>query len=147
MSDITKANEVWVGTSKNADYVSGVEEEGFVRFIRADTAIPRADLDAMVAAAYEDAAERAGRESALIYESEVRPDADNNVYRTVCEVVLSALPANARAALDTIVREAVTKERERVVAKFDAFSDTLICAITAQFIRDLGADIRAGEDT
>lgn len=36
MSDITKAREVWVSTSKNADYVMGVHHEDAVRFVRGD---------------------------------------------------------------------------------------------------------------
>lgn len=36
MSDITKADKVYVSTSKNGDYVSAINDEDSVTFIRAD---------------------------------------------------------------------------------------------------------------
>ena len=36
MSDITKADVVYVGTSKNGDYVQAVPEDGFAKFVRGD---------------------------------------------------------------------------------------------------------------
>ena len=87
-----------------------------------DDMIPRAEADARVAAAYANAIEWCNG-----------PMGE------------SPVPEDAQAALDRRIAEAVKAERERVVAKFDDFADELICAITAQFIRDLGKSIRAGE--
>lgn len=39
MSDITKADKVYVSTSKNGDYVSAINDEDSVTFIRADLVI------------------------------------------------------------------------------------------------------------
>ena len=97
-----------------------LDREG-VAFVLEDTAIPRAEADAMVAAAYEDAANARGMWFG--FNSEGEPNGD---YCTVREHdpcgmdfyisyagIKCRPPANARATLDAIARKAVEAERER----------------------------------
>ena len=84
-------------------------------FLRADTAIPRAEADAMVAAALEKAAEKCAIIDHTPGEDETEFDKG---YDQACAenalIVRSSIPADALAAFEQAVQKAVEAERERI---------------------------------
>ena len=111
MSDITKAEVVFVSTSKNADYVSAVEHEDSVSFVRSDL------TDATMAAALERAAKVARLWSRAPY-GEEQPDPR---YLDSEENILALIETPALAVLNRVKAEA---RRESMLEAFEIVRPT-----------------------
>lgn len=118
MTDTKAPEKIWAWEEEHpATNARGYKAGGWVNTepVREATPYTPTDIaDALVAAAYEAAAEVADQRHQVYMESKGRDPADyTSGYSIARDAIRALTPDDAKAALDRIVQKAVTAERER----------------------------------